>query len=574
MIPLIPRPFRKEIVPAPVRSSAATRDLRLRHAIDGAPVGLALSAVDGHWLWFNKACCTTLGYTREELLRITLRDITHPDDAPHEIKLLRALLQGDIPHYRLRKRVMDKRGSYRTIHASAALVQVNPGEPWLVVHSIEPAALDGDTAHDADRLSTLILNRLTHAAVIRMDTRGIITGWNRGAAAIFGYKPEEVAGRNRCTLYRDQDNWADTPTAHLRAAAENGSHENEDWRVRRDGTHIWVTSTITRYSPDGSAGGFVEVITPAIDPSAAIKSLQDELEKEQQKNAALQTIVARLKTAETLHLRELRILAGALKKERTQRQAEAVEATVEPPPTSTTTNEEPLWQLLVEGSLFQVISGLEAERRSGLLALSDGRQHLGIYLTAGRIVSCAASENSATLGERLVAWEWISEAQRRKALETCETTGLPFGRALLLHGFLDESRVIAALRQKIKEDSSIALQWTDALWTFMDQPQGRAKLVEVSFTSAEFEALLSTQETAIQLVASSEASKYHLQSCPSAVKIAASKRILLDTSIAAEARGLQACRLCHPVAAAGIGRSQRQKRHGRRAPKAPPAVTA
>jgi len=572
MTPLLPRTFRKEIVPTPPRSSAATRDLRLRHAIDGAPVGLALSAVDGHWLWFNKACCTTLGYTREELLRITLRDITHPDDAPHEIKLLRALLQGDIPHYRLRKRVMDKRGSYRTIHASAALVQVNPGEPWLVVHSIEPAALDGDTAHDADRLSTLILNRLTHAAVIRMDTRGIITGWNRGAAAIFGYKPEEVAGRNRSTLYRDQDNWVDSPTAHLRAAAENGSHENDDWRVRRDGTHIWVTSTITRYSPDGSAGGFVEVITPAIeqqtiDPSAAIKGLQDELEKERQKNAALQTIAARLKTAETLHLRELRILAGALRKERTQRQAEAVvEPTVEPAVASAAT-EEPLWQLLGEGSLFQVISGLEEERRNGLLALSNGRQHLGIYLTAGRIVSCASSENSATLGERLVAWEWISEAQRRKTLETCETTGLPFGRALLLHGFLDESRVIAALRQKIKEDSSIALQWTDALWTFMDQPQGRAKLVEVSFTSAEFKALLSTPETATRLVASSEASKYHLPTCPSAVKIAVSKRIFLDDSSGAEARGLQACRLCHPV-------DPPRKRHSRRAPKASPAVTA
>src|SRR5205085_5575247 len=63
------------------------REDRLRGGFDQAPVGLAYVAPDGHWLQYNERFRDTVGYTREQLGRISFNDLTHPDDAKKELAL-------------------------------------------------------------------------------------------------------------------------------------------------------------------------------------------------------------------------------------------------------------------------------------------------------------------------------------------------------------------------------------------------------------------------------------------------------------------------------------------------------
>ncbi len=57
---------------------------RLRASFDGAAVGMAHVATDGHWLRVNGRLCDMTGYAREELLAEAFQDITHPADAGSE----------------------------------------------------------------------------------------------------------------------------------------------------------------------------------------------------------------------------------------------------------------------------------------------------------------------------------------------------------------------------------------------------------------------------------------------------------------------------------------------------------
>ena len=50
-------------------------------AFDNAPIGMGLVRPDGTWLEVNRAFCRLLGYDEEELLTLTLADLTVPGDA-------------------------------------------------------------------------------------------------------------------------------------------------------------------------------------------------------------------------------------------------------------------------------------------------------------------------------------------------------------------------------------------------------------------------------------------------------------------------------------------------------------
>ena len=126
------------------------RDERLRAAIAAAPVGIALTGFDGQWLFFNDAAAALLGYTREELRRVSLHEITHPGDRERELDFLRRMTAGEMKRYEMDKRVVDKLGKPRPIVVSAALVPGPRGEDDSIVYVLEPRqpAAEGRRAAD------------------------------------------------------------------------------------------------------------------------------------------------------------------------------------------------------------------------------------------------------------------------------------------------------------------------------------------------------------------------------------------------------------------------------------------
>ena len=67
-----------------------------RATFEQAAAGIAHVAPDGHWLRVNDKFCAIVGYSREELMRLTFQDITHPDDLGKDLEHLRLMLAGEI----------------------------------------------------------------------------------------------------------------------------------------------------------------------------------------------------------------------------------------------------------------------------------------------------------------------------------------------------------------------------------------------------------------------------------------------------------------------------------------------
>lgn len=509
-------PARSRPVPA--------REDRLREVFAKMPVGVAATAPDGHWLFANDRFRALIGYTAAELARITLHGITHPDDAKEDLVLMKRLKAREIDRYRIDKRLMTRNGRYVTLHVVTAV----SGD--LVIHI-------------ADEPAPSLLDSLGSIAVILSDEKGTITGWNAGAQALLGYRRAQIVGRNRRQLYRDADMWGGKPTGAL-ATATMERLEMNDWRVRADGTPIWVRCAIAPYE-SGTAKGFIETITALADVDTT--PLKTELEKSRRVEASLRDAFDDMRRTSEETMNELRIMTSALRDEIDRRKAAEAELrrvnarlAAVPAPVAEIEEEEEIavgappqrtWQPLADPEA--ILRDCAAQQRTGTLLVSHDGTEKEIFFENGRLFSCASNDPARFLAERLVAEGAITEEQRQRALEIKRASQLAMGRILLILGAIDEAQLVTAMRQKLAGELGELLTWTEGQYVFVEGEVPSLQLVPLRL---DLEALLAP---AAVFVVSTKSGKVHHPTCLSARRIAGAARVEVRTTA-----GFDLCRQC------------------------------
>ena len=110
---------------------------RFRSSFDHAPIGMALVALDGRFLQVNRALCELVGYTEQELLGMSSRDIVHPDDLADALELRKRLAAGDIDTYQLEKRYVCKDGHVVWILLTGSLVHQRGLPSYIITHILD-----------------------------------------------------------------------------------------------------------------------------------------------------------------------------------------------------------------------------------------------------------------------------------------------------------------------------------------------------------------------------------------------------------------------------------------------------
>ncbi len=85
-------------------------EARFRGTFDQAAVGIAHVDTDGKWLKVNQRYCDILGYAEAELLQMTFREVTHPEDLDYNAECYRRLRAREITNYAIEKRYIRKDG--------------------------------------------------------------------------------------------------------------------------------------------------------------------------------------------------------------------------------------------------------------------------------------------------------------------------------------------------------------------------------------------------------------------------------------------------------------------------------
>lgn len=168
--------------------------VQLRQIFEHAPIGMALLDLKGRWLDVNAQFCRIVGYSRDELLHLSFRDITLDADLEGDAELLEQLLSGQIPSYQREKRYLRKDGGAVWVELAVSLARNGHGDPeYLITQIVDINELK--QAYESLRERELTLESVLGALPVGVrlaDARGAIVSSNLASLDIWCGSGEEM----------------------------------------------------------------------------------------------------------------------------------------------------------------------------------------------------------------------------------------------------------------------------------------------------------------------------------------------------------------------------------------------
>ena len=134
----------------------------------------------------------------------------------------------------------------------------------------------------------LLIDGAHGLAIYMLDPAGRVTIWNRGAERLKGWTEQEVLGKPSSLFYPREAITVGKPEIDIERARTEGRFEEEDWRVRKDGSEFLASVSWTAlHGKDGGLRGFAKIVSDITEK----RSAEDQLRAhESQLSAILSTV--------------------------------------------------------------------------------------------------------------------------------------------------------------------------------------------------------------------------------------------------------------------------------------------
>ncbi len=251
-----------------------------RTIVAQAAAGVAHIDLDGRITLANARFALIAGRTPEALVGTSAFALVDRDDQPGNVEAFRRLAADGTP-FEMEMRYL--RGDGVLVWVSAAV------KPVLDAHDRPTAAIAivldvGDRRHteqalrESEERLRLIVDNAREYAIVTLDLKLRITGWNVGAESLTGYVADEVLGERGDLIFIEEDRVAGAPQREATQALAEGRAADERWHRRKNGTRFWgsgVMMAMRDGDGDGSHPiGLLKIFRDQTQARAAEQSLE------------------------------------------------------------------------------------------------------------------------------------------------------------------------------------------------------------------------------------------------------------------------------------------------------------
>jgi PAS domain S-box-containing protein len=249
----------------------------LRAVIDQMSAGLSETDLEGRFLAVNDRYCQIVGRSREELLKLTMVDITHPDDIAENLRLFEKLIADGKP-FRVEKRYVCPTGGVTWVGNNVSLVRREDGSPTTAL----AVCVDINARHDIEqnlhaseaRFRAVFENAGVGLVIIDQDWN--ILEANQRYCEIVGRTEAELAGANCLSFTHEDDILPSRQAMESISGHEGGQISFEKRYVGRDGRPIWIRSNVARISDVDGGWRYLKIVEDVSERRAAEIALEEE----------------------------------------------------------------------------------------------------------------------------------------------------------------------------------------------------------------------------------------------------------------------------------------------------------
>ncbi|MEM7347159.1 MAG: PAS domain S-box protein [Chloroflexota bacterium] len=222
------------------------REEQFRLIFERAPIGMVTAALDGRFLQVNQAFCDMVGYTADELAKLTFPEITHPDDLGYNLQQYNSLIRGG-PDYELEKRYIKKDGSIINIIINVANVLDDEGQPLYVMAQIiditERKRTELALQESEAQFRHTFESAPTGITIASLDGRFLRI--NQAYCDMLEYTTEELLGRPFKDVTHPDDIEADLELVHKTLRGEISNFQMEKRYIAKSGRLVYVLLQVT-----------------------------------------------------------------------------------------------------------------------------------------------------------------------------------------------------------------------------------------------------------------------------------------------------------------------------------------
>ncbi len=215
---------------------------KFRGAFMNAPTGMLIFEPPGNFIQVNETICKMLGYTKEELMSKSLKEITYEQDEVEMDNHLQRLISGEVKQLNLERRY--RRSDGKVLWGVANLsVLPNPDKSAsdMIIQIVD--ITERKEAEESLQIEKTFLDKLFESApegMVLVDNNGTIKNVNNEFVSMFNYSKAEALGQNIDRLIAREDE-IDEAQKISKLVGEGVREKFETVRYRKDGTPVSVS---------------------------------------------------------------------------------------------------------------------------------------------------------------------------------------------------------------------------------------------------------------------------------------------------------------------------------------------
>jgi PAS domain S-box-containing protein len=140
---------------------------RFRRIFDDSPLGIIIVSSSYNILKANKAFCEMLGYTSEELVGRSMRELTHLEDINKSEEAVQKALKGKIPLYNLEKRYVKKNQESLWVELTTTMIHDQEGKVAYILGMVKDISERKVAERDREELISQLQESLAKIKTLR-----------------------------------------------------------------------------------------------------------------------------------------------------------------------------------------------------------------------------------------------------------------------------------------------------------------------------------------------------------------------------------------------------------------------